>query len=377
MALSTDQDRRPTVFLDLPREIRDIIYEFALVQPSRVTKRHDALCERSQRSSDRPEIPPFVRRGISWHWSGWRHLSCTCDCAKRQLGLLQVNRRLHAETAPIFWSRNIHTFESVDMFVRDMRRLRPEYRALVRHVSIIHVDFGRGLQSDDAPGAHSMLWHTVMGCKSLRTLEVPPSVVKWHAAEVQRLKTELPHFESLKIVTMKFFAWPHSDPSYYDLVYAACPREVPLQDLQRDEARKLVDDYQTNTLFHIDSAVYQQLTSRSHCGSGNPPSIKMELSDVNNSKALVLRDGTKLELEFLGLPNSKETCARLEHERQKAESLGIPIRTPKAANQVTTGSITVVTIPKREEDLSGSGVVEITKTMKNETMIRQIVRPLA
>ncbi|KAK3628893.1 hypothetical protein LTR56_018378 [Elasticomyces elasticus] len=130
--------RPRTHFFRLPRELRDMVYELTLVQPSYWEKPHEAQC---------PQVNPRK----AWQWPVHRTWDETVDEADRNNGrplawltlmeqltsgqdrrtteqvndcfdagchsrlgidLRAVNRQIHEETEDLFWSRNVFCYDS-------------------------------------------------------------------------------------------------------------------------------------------------------------------------------------------------------------------------------------------------------------------------
>ncbi|CAJ2504196.1 Uu.00g115900.m01.CDS01 [Anthostomella pinea] len=306
----------------LPRELRDLIYGFALLQPSRIRQRHKATCERSQRERGQPEQPPFIPKPLpSFRVVGSTQEPAGCGCAKRRLDLLLVSRQIHAEAAPVFWSKSTHTFENAEMFVEDMGRLRPEYRNLIRHICIVSMipePLLRHSYGDVFPIFMSRVWEHVLSCKSLRTLEAPPSFVEFHADENQRLGKELLYFETLTILTITCFIWPRAETRHQDTVYVPYPLEVPLDRIKHEEDMiELVRVGIPRHAFSINNAVHEQLLRGSRCRP--PRALQLRLCDTDNEVDVTFHDGTTVRLEFLGLPNGPKTHSRNVRERIMAK----------------------------------------------------------
>lgn len=93
--------------LQLPRELRDVIYSYTVVEPGYWERRNKPSCK-EYNPSILLEWPPFEvsdfeesKDESGWGWRG------THGCAKRRgLGLLSVNKQIHQEASPIFWDNN-------------------------------------------------------------------------------------------------------------------------------------------------------------------------------------------------------------------------------------------------------------------------------
>jgi hypothetical protein len=166
----------PKGLLGLPIELRTLIYECVLLDPPKWDRHHKATCKFCPRDTRSHEIPIF---------DCFEECVCTleraCDCGLRQgLNLLLVNRQIHAEAAPIFWGQNTFLFQEAAQFAKDVgENLRPAYRAMLGHVSIL------GTYIDDwqepylahcfMEGAHmgtTAMWEVLTRCEGLKTLEM-------------------------------------------------------------------------------------------------------------------------------------------------------------------------------------------------------------
>ncbi|KAI0513016.1 hypothetical protein F5B22DRAFT_657445 [Xylaria bambusicola] len=148
----------------LAPEIRDIIYEFALVEP-----------------------PKWERLSEHWHHSleNNQHPSCRGRVWKG-IGLLRVNKAIHTEAAPVFLSQNIFFFITRNEFIKCIGiYLRLRYRSLVRHVRIAHVMRNRVERStleprswDWNPDDEQVHFEKALGeCTGLRTLGIDIDLV--------------------------------------------------------------------------------------------------------------------------------------------------------------------------------------------------------
>ncbi|CAI4211752.1 unnamed protein product [Parascedosporium putredinis] len=143
--------RRPSL-LNFPREIRDLIYHFTLVEPPRWTKHHNALC-----------------------------------------------RYAVVDTAT-----NVFHFWTGFEFLRDVREnLRDEYKALIQHVVIMH----HTMHDFPDPGPFDnvdqcAVWELVLTCSGLRSLEVPDDMCNAasdYPEYAAKLAVHLPHLERFAI----------------------------------------------------------------------------------------------------------------------------------------------------------------------------------
>ncbi|KAI0016607.1 hypothetical protein F4780DRAFT_758395 [Xylariomycetidae sp. FL0641] len=204
------------LLLGCPREIRDMIYAFALRDIERLARRHDALCDFSSTELGVSETPPFI------HQHKLRPAR-PCRCGKRQgLGLLLTCRFVQAEAALIFWAQNVFTFENTRVFYEAVgKTLRPECRSLLRHI-IIYDHHGEVREMDDmhfysrdawdtidvalSPlrNIYAPTWEILLQCTGLEILAIRPEVLMWREHLVQKLREVAPRFRQLKIVNVHY-----------------------------------------------------------------------------------------------------------------------------------------------------------------------------
>jgi hypothetical protein len=119
-------------FLDLPREIRDLIYGFALTSP---TSRYLVTL---QKSRPIPKLPPtsirlqpcnlFIRRPVRAPSPPNMALQRTC-------------KQVHAETLEWIWEHNIIVFASVIDTAAILKRMGQQLSRKIRKV-VLHIDQG-------------------------------------------------------------------------------------------------------------------------------------------------------------------------------------------------------------------------------------------
>jgi len=255
---TTSGTLRPN-FLDIPVEIRSIVYYDALVEPPRWRKSHKPPCPFTPRSANVIERPPFVMH---------RGPQCVnympgCSCAKRHsLSLLLVSRQVHAEAAPIFWSQNTFHFCTGHMFARNIgQQLRDDYRKLLRHVVVMRHPklqniFTHG--QDQSGIGFDSFWDALFQCEGLATLETPRNVFcrndqPWDAYvhHLQVLSNRLPKLESFRICMLEVY-------NYRDVEIAGF-----VYDHEEAEAlfwRMWVDlpflEYRTKTVTEVEAVVW-------------------------------------------------------------------------------------------------------------------------
>lgn len=129
--------------LQLPAELREIIWRYTLLEPRLWERRHRPTCKEYDPVAEE-ESPPFAimdkykveayaeerhdedseevdaeaaqrQEGEVWHYR-------THTCAKRRgLGLLATNKQIHGEASPIFWNNTTFCFDSARDFWSTMQ----------------------------------------------------------------------------------------------------------------------------------------------------------------------------------------------------------------------------------------------------------------
>lgn len=176
-------------FLDLPRELRDMIYSYALISSiTRWEARHLYYCKHRDRTGT-SERPPFT---MNFHEKrfylgvqatpGSASSSHDCSCARHHtaLGLLRTSRQIRAETMKMFYSQNVLYFN--DGFeLRDfLANLNPECRSVIRHISLVGINFDASSSSHmraNGTSFQEQVWDALRSCPSLRYLELTPEHV--------------------------------------------------------------------------------------------------------------------------------------------------------------------------------------------------------
>jgi hypothetical protein len=325
-------DNGPRGFLALPREVRDLIYTFSLVEPPKWTKRHDSFCSNCILHDTAFEMPPFT---MAYPYIAPQ--SYKCSCAKRQnLALLLANRQIHMEAAPIFWAMNTHCFDSSTVFTRNVGDgLRQTYRECIRHISIMTAVpeptskyESRWVEADSVP-RYEKLWQTVLACKKLRTLELGSEFIKHYESYLiaPPLTSRLLHFESLNL--SRLFNYDLTPPSQLDYasrqqgkqtkIFVRATRKLPLERaISEASCKELLREFETNFLIHSDFAIKTTLLDEvpaTTWGRSITHALTSDLYDIDSMQTLTLRDGTETTVQILGLPNSPAT--RKWHSKQR------------------------------------------------------------
>jgi hypothetical protein len=370
-------------FLGLPRELRELIYELVLVEPPKWERRHKSTCDHAPSNTTQFETPPFN----TWELCQCR-LDRGCDCALRSVGLLAVNRRIHAEAAPVFWTRNVFSFATAEQFAQSMGKFREESRRLIRHVSIlgVHWELHQKAWPDTcyhwelSMGTRAM-WTRLRQLPGLRTLEVgveklycPEWVDDYDGDDSEEEDDSEEPFRNYAewLVTNREF-WPRLEEFAFArmLVYDGNPRtsrrdiltwEMPYVEKRRlvhVKARQVLDlggidskakaqqaavKFRTNYLVHVKHALETTLFGVAESDFTTSDELdlpfKYELREgMNESHArqeLKLRDGSVATVQLLGLPVCKQTAIRYAKERRRdnaeRKAAGKPTRQQEKAD---------------------------------------------
>ncbi|KAJ0115733.1 hypothetical protein J7T55_010556 [Diaporthe amygdali] len=157
----TKQEDKPAaacrfMFLELPAELRNMIYRFTLTtNPTRLIQKHKYNCRYVQGLTPRP--------GQS---------RCRfCQPRGGGASLLLTNSQINTEAASIFWAGNHFSFDDFESFIHFVgTTLRPGYRRIISQVSI-HSDWvGRPMRRNLALS----FWDVLYQCKGLHKLGMPP-----------------------------------------------------------------------------------------------------------------------------------------------------------------------------------------------------------
>lgn len=331
--------------LGLPREMRDRIFEVALVETIRWERRHKYNCPHCPRTSHELEYPTFQveHRPSSIHY---------CRCYVRSsLNLLLVNRQVNAEAARIFWKNNTFCFKSMTEFSHDLgEALRPEYREMIQHIS-----FGDHSCWVSKTQVFEDFWNTLLRCTGLRTLELHFNAITAPMLSSQescryflRMKTELANLKSVKwlcygplmidmIHPMPEVNGPNASdieakPRIYpDLIYWETTKEVDLERLNNDE-----DVERNNTAFARDFINLLTRAMDTYLFEESPTAIRLHpeyrklckclpdgLNDRDNERTLDMEDASVATVWFYGIPLSRETVMHNAKLRGEDEQTGL------------------------------------------------------
>lgn len=129
--------------LNLPRELRDMIYRYTLVQPRKWDKRHAIGCTYQDLYGNGEILPYRISQGDKdplWIGSdpeALRARACHELCVKRKgLELLRASKQMHDEAGSIFWSHNVFCFENAEVFFTVFRDLPQSVLWKIRKLSL-------------------------------------------------------------------------------------------------------------------------------------------------------------------------------------------------------------------------------------------------
>ncbi|PGH27899.1 hypothetical protein AJ80_00449 [Polytolypa hystricis UAMH7299] len=195
-----EEEREPIVsrLLQLPWELREPIYAYALEEPVRYARRHGPFCEFSERNTTIPETPPYQID------------SPKCQCTRRQgIGLLLANRQIYHEASPLFWSRATFSFGSAETFAEGINAdVGKRYRNSILHVRIDHEEYSNINES-----TLLSMWKALGSCKNLRTLTMDYRLLK-QVPDTINIPDSLAHLE-----TFHYFSLRSSYNNIYDCAY--------------------------------------------------------------------------------------------------------------------------------------------------------------
>lgn len=324
--------------LALPRELRDEIYKWTLVERPRWEKPHRPCCPYHPGRCGQVRQPPFMLAR--------KHCSCA---ARKGVALLRLNRQIHEEAAPLFWGLNAHCFNNTRRFARDVGALRPRYRRLLRHVRILtnlpddrslYAGFARWRQLEwpesthrPPPPADEQAWKMIIRCQGLQTLEVTPSMAMSFPQYLHECGTKLPRLQSfllhhfnrcdvgesnLKVTDHKLgvcYQWKH--------LYYAYGRTVDLAALRDGDAERTVRDFvdfcdtQMERMLYISRVLPLWDCTRGcepvRCSEWTYPlPLREDLEEVAYVHNFVLSEDTTVPVTLYCLPMSQRTLSRMQ-----------------------------------------------------------------
>lgn len=336
---------RKSPFLECPRELRDIIYRYVLIEPDKFSRRHSAFCPHRTDGCGDIERPPFALYNAKGN--------LLCRCSKRQsLGLLVANRQIHDEAAPLFWSQNIHRFPSIDTFLKDMTVLRDELKQHLHRISILGVEELFHRQTSTSPSGYATAWDIILNsCKNLRHLELEFRTFPNSALYYPLLRKKLPHLQALTLSRFKPYLLaarsiynPILPPEKEKLIYVKVSKDIPL-DIDRTKIKSDITEPLNAFASEVDYGVHIHLLGRPRVPwsiyDNLNTYITPDLNDQTREQELKLPRGASTMATIYGLPQSPDTRLRLAKERifeeARRRSLGLPTwQQEEAALQIQT-----------------------------------------
>ncbi|KAK1990751.1 hypothetical protein LX36DRAFT_716557 [Colletotrichum falcatum] len=352
--------------LGLPLELRNTIYRHALVVPPKHSRTHDDDCH-FRHNHTATSIEPAASLvlevavdPIPLNFIFSRDRPSQCRCARRpSLNLLLACRQVYREASPVFWSANTFVFDHSDDFTICVgARLRPACRPLLRHVYVASPDRldHRLRTTRNLISAHAVLppgesiprwlqfWGVLKQCRGLRTLAVRPEVVRRHAADMAALRRWLPALERLELTCVGKYKdrgapWvPYGRgfrvcaPIHRETVFVRAAQEVDLGAEGFGSAewcRELYRDFTTNFCVYLDRIVRTRFLGCDDDGGGSGSGsdddddgielhtgrVLAGLDDTRRTWEVELPTGKTARLDFLAVPQSRETRMRLRRER--------------------------------------------------------------
>lgn len=186
-------------FLNLPGEIRNMIYKRALVDEGALERRHSAFCAYHPTQSSDVPIPPYAL--TIQHSSNPLPV---CPCTKRQtLGLLASCRQIHQEASSIFWANNSFTFKSHRDFVTCISDSSERTCQQITSVTVINNLRQPDVKTNnlnEEKTAH--LWAGIFRLTDLRRLQIDPGYLDFHGTLANRIPEQLPKLKSFWATTL-------------------------------------------------------------------------------------------------------------------------------------------------------------------------------
>lgn len=177
-------------FFDLPRELRDMIYEHNLIEPPLWYRRHRDSCPLRDplSSEERPmhlsTLNEYQRKvdiwfpnslpDPDWYLQGDEFQDCRRLCqARGGLGLLRSNKQIYQEANSIFWGKNMFCFDHIDDFVAAVESMPESAHLSFRHLSLLCSNT-RDTSSTGFEASKARMWEALLTLKNLKSLELAP-----------------------------------------------------------------------------------------------------------------------------------------------------------------------------------------------------------
>ncbi|VUC29208.1 unnamed protein product [Clonostachys rosea] len=382
---------------NLPQEIQALIYRFAVVEPSRWTKRHSLKCDITPSRANQMEPPPFVFSEVQLNYKATKMTTTTrCSCAKRKgLSLLLVSKFINRIASPIFWSQNTFCFlDAVEFIAAVKYNLRPEHREMIRSLSIISPDPSGAPIHISFAGERSKLmddfWKTIKNCPSLQKLEVayayiqPTRKVSTHE-HLDEMAEMLPNLSAISLcflvpISRRGRGWDYPPPYYHDewshqVLYVKCSRSLPLLREKRWEEEELNNLYRD---YHFNFRVYVSTASKiKFCGADierlenyyGSWQIPKTLNAESNSRRLQLPNGETTIVKVYGLPlSAKARNVRVRYAKAQAQ------KNERRPDGTRVAEHEAMKMAKRRKRLNRQGEMEKERDEYQELQLARGVR---
>ncbi|KAL2881056.1 hypothetical protein SGCOL_003715 [Colletotrichum sp. CLE4] len=331
-------------FCQLPVDIRYLIYEFALVEPKRRDIEHTPDCSWYSQCLEHLEPPAFLLKDMQifeepprlfWDLDGYywvREALCRCD-QRKGVGLLLASRKVHAEAAPMFWSKNTFSFLSGHEVITALNHLlRPKYRDLISSISVLSADqrgtplnvrFANNMKQGCGPVPWDSFWQTMSRCRNLKAIEVPtialensPHGFHQFAIEQPALSTSLVDLMPFRKGTDNLFQYPVGMHIYewythkYETIYAETSFKLQtVQELRDSGEEPCLDTWKRRARESMDllRRIREAITETYLRNFDEPHGHDWYLHRIIDSKekrfvCLDLGEGKSSPVKFYGLP---------------------------------------------------------------------------
>ena len=190
-AILTITPSRTSRLLGLPRELRDIIYGYVLMEPTRWDRQHQPGCP-WWAADGTVETPPWRLHCNGQHelegtqYDSWR--DCHRLCMRRKgIGLLRASRQVAEETSAVFWEESLFCFDNAQQLTSCISSLSTSRLLSIRKLSFLgHRRNGAGTHALVENAA--ALSHFIAKLEELRELELPRELIQHNLEMLECLK---------------------------------------------------------------------------------------------------------------------------------------------------------------------------------------------
>jgi len=231
------------------------------------------------------------------------------------MGLLLVNRAIHAEAADIFWSLNTFTFRHFLDFDEAFATcpVREEYRRAIRSVKIAD-GYEYPTRVFERESNHSPFWQHTLSLPELTSLALPSYWLDVSNQEISELKSYFPNLGTLSTYEIMSFTVDFPKGGRHML-------RVKVTQLMKLE--ELIDAYSCKEAWRkfeiIEDRVKHYAMTHLIEAKGRVTEPRRRLDDRHRRFTITIMDGTEVCLELFGVPLSKKTLRYSELERQRLE----------------------------------------------------------